>query len=62
MNPGWPTSEIIDEELTEEELAGIRKAVDASADVDVVIAVLGEDDNCTGEREGTEIVQLYIRD
>lgn len=45
----WPDSEIVPTPLTEEEKKGIAEAATAAADCDVIIAVLGEDESCTGE-------------
>ena len=46
----WPDSEIVPTPLTEEEKGkGIAEAATAAADCDVIIAVLGEDESCTGE-------------
>lgn len=58
VNPGWPTTEIIEEDLSAEELAGIRKAVDAAEGADVIIAVLGEDDERTGESKSRTSLDL----
>jgi len=45
----WPESEIIPTSLTDAEHASIDSAVMAAKNVDVVIAVLGEDEKTTGE-------------
>jgi beta-glucosidase len=45
----WPESEIINTPLTQIEKASIDSAVTATKDVDVIIAVLGEDELITGE-------------
>lgn len=45
----WPESEIINTPLTQIEKASIDSAVLAAKDVDVIIAVLGEDELITGE-------------
>lgn len=45
----WPDSEIVPTDLTDKEKADIAEATQAAADCDVVIAVLGEDETCTGE-------------
>ena len=45
----WPDSEIVPTALTEEEKAGIEEATQAAAGCDVIVAVLGEDETCTGE-------------
>ena len=49
VNPGWPETEIISTPLTAEEQQGIVKAVAASKNADVVVAVLGEDEKTVGE-------------
>jgi beta-glucosidase len=45
----WPESEIIDTPLSAEEVEMMNSAVKAADNCDVIIAVLGEDDNCVGE-------------
>ncbi|MCG2615858.1 glycoside hydrolase family 3 C-terminal domain-containing protein [Terrimonas sp. NA20] len=45
----WPESEIIYTPLTNEERAGIDKAVTAARQSDIIIAVLGEDEKTVGE-------------
>ena len=45
----WPDSEIVPTPLTDEEKNTIAEATSAAADCDVIIAVLGEDESCTGE-------------
>ena len=45
----WPDSEIVPTPLTNEEKQAIAEATSAAADCDVIIAVLGEDESCTGE-------------
>ncbi len=45
----WPDSEIIPTPLTDEEKRSISEATSAAAGCDVIIAVLGEDESCTGE-------------
>ncbi|MDD7561111.1 MAG: glycoside hydrolase family 3 N-terminal domain-containing protein, partial [Parabacteroides sp.] len=45
----WPDSEIVPVPMTAEEKQGIAEAVKQAADCDVIIAVLGEDETCTGE-------------
>lgn len=45
----WPESEIIPTEMTEQEKASIRDAVEQAKHSDVVIAVLGEDEKRCGE-------------
>lgn len=45
----WPDSEIVPTPLTGEEKQAIAEAVSAASACDVIIAVLGEDESCTGE-------------
>lgn len=45
----WPDSEIVPTALTDEEKKSIAEATSAAVDCDVIIAVLGEDESCTGE-------------
>jgi beta-glucosidase len=45
----WPESEIIQSPTSEKELADINDAVDKARHADVVILVLGEDNNIVGE-------------
>lgn len=45
----WPESEIIPTELTEEEVRLMDAAVASATDVDVIIAVMGEDEKRVGE-------------
>jgi beta-glucosidase len=45
----WPESEIIPTELTAEEVQGIQEAVEKAKAVDVIIAVVGEDERRVGE-------------
>lgn len=49
VNAGWPGTEIIAAPLTAEEQDRINKAVAAAKNADVIIAVLGEDQNTVGE-------------
>ena len=49
VNPGWPETEIIPTSLSDDEKSGIEKAVAAAKNVDVIIAVLGEDEKTVGE-------------
>ncbi len=58
VDTGWPESEIIPQPLSEEEKAGIRAAVEAAADVDVIVAVMGEDDLRTGESKSRTSLDL----
>lgn len=48
-NVGWPDSEIVPTPLTEDEIKQMDEAIVAAEDCDVIIAVLGEDERCTGE-------------
>jgi len=48
-NPGWPETEIIPAPLSNLEQNGIDKAVEAAKNVDVIIAVLGENEKIVGE-------------
>ena len=54
----WPVSEIMREPMTEEEEAGIREAVAKAAEADLVIAVVGEDKNLTGESRSRSSLDL----
>ena len=45
----WPDSEIVPVPMTAEEKQGIAEAVKQAVDCDVIIAVLGEDETCSGE-------------
>lgn len=45
----WPDSEIVPTPLTDDEKQGINEAIAAAAGCDVIFAVLGEDETCTGE-------------
>lgn len=49
VDPGWPESEIIPTEPGADEKKMIEDAVKAARKADVVIAVMGEDNNRTGE-------------
>ena len=48
-DPNWPESEIIPRPLSAEERAQMDAAVAAATDVDVIIAVMGEDGHSVGE-------------
>ena len=48
-DPMWPESEILPQPLSEEERSLMDQAVTAASDVDVIIAVMGEDGHCVGE-------------
>ena len=54
----WPESEIIPLPMTDEEKAGIEAAVKAAEGVDVIIAVMGEDDETTGEGKSRTSLDL----
>lgn len=58
VNEGWPATELIPTPLTAAEQEGIAEAVAMADDCDVVIAVLGEDDNCTGESRSRSSLDL----
>lgn len=58
VDKSWPESEIIPEPLTDKEKESIRKAVDAASGVDVIIAVMGEDDLRTGESKSRTSLDL----
>ncbi|MGN6266217.1 MAG: glycoside hydrolase family 3 N-terminal domain-containing protein [Ginsengibacter sp.] len=49
VNPGWPETEIIPAPLSDEEKSSIEKAVAAAKNMDVIIAVLGENEKTVGE-------------
>ena len=49
VDPNWPETEIIPRPLSDEEKAGIQRAVEKAKQSDVVIAVLGEDEERCGE-------------
>ncbi|HTN19140.1 MAG TPA: glycoside hydrolase family 3 N-terminal domain-containing protein [Pelobium sp.] len=48
-NPGWPGTEIIETPLTTQEQQMIDEAVGKAKSVDVIIAVVGEDEKLVGE-------------
>ncbi len=54
----WPKSELYDVPLTATEEQNMQEAVAAAADVDVIIAVLGEDERSTGESRSRTSLQL----
>ena len=58
VDAGWPSTEILPAPLTAEEEAGIADAVQKARDCDVVIAVLGEDEFCTGESRSRTSLDL----
>lgn len=49
INPGWPGTEIIETPLSEGEQKNIDQAVEKAKTADVIIAVVGEDENLVGE-------------
>jgi beta-glucosidase len=49
VDPTWPDSEIIPTPLSDAEKAGIAEAVEAATAADVIVAVLGEDEERVGE-------------
>jgi len=49
IDASWPESELMDVSLSESEQADINKAVEAAKSVDVIIAVMGEDESTVGE-------------
>ena len=57
-NPDWPGTEIMPTPLSVDEEAGIADAVRAAADVDVIIAVLGENEKSTGESRSRTSLEL----
>ena len=49
VDRNWPDSELVDYPLDADESAAMESAVAAAADVDLIVAVLGEDEKTTGE-------------
>ena len=49
VDPNWPETEIIPTPLSDEEKQGIQQAVEKARKSDVIIAVLGEDEERCGE-------------
>lgn len=49
ISPTWPKSEILPTDLTTDEKSEIAKAVQAAKKSDIIIAVLGENENTVGE-------------
>lgn len=49
VDPDWPESEIIQTPLSAQEQADINAAVEKAKKADIIIAVVGEDDNTVGE-------------
>jgi len=54
----WPVSEILREPMTAEEEEGIRLTVEKAADADIIVAVVGEDKNTTGESRSRTSLDL----
>ena len=54
----WPASELCYGPLTEEEKAGIARAVEKAKDVDVIVAVMGEDKYLVGESRSRSSLDL----
>ncbi len=57
-DPGWPESEIIPTEPNTEEMKGINDAVEKAEKSDVVLLVLGEDNNIVGESKSRTDLNL----
>ncbi len=57
-DPGWPESELIPTEPDAKQMAGINDAVLKAANADVVIMVLGEDNNIVGESKSRTDLNL----
>ena len=58
VDKNWPDSELVPHPLTAEEQAGFDAAVAAAKDVDVIVAVLGEDEYRTGESRSRSSLEL----
>ncbi len=58
VNVGWPESEIIPVGLTKDEIRNQNKALKLARQSDVIIAVLGEDEYCTGESRSRTSLDL----
>lgn len=58
VNASWPESEIIPVPLTKEELRNQKKALKLAKQSDVIIAVLGQDEYCTGESRSRSSLDL----
>ena len=58
MDANWPESEIIPTPLTQKEKDDMAAAVAAASDVDVIIAVMGEDETCVGESRSRTSLDL----
>ncbi len=58
FDAAWPESEIVPEPLTDKELQDIQAAVDATAECDVIVAVMGEDVYAVGESRSRTSLDL----
>ncbi|MDW7691177.1 glycoside hydrolase family 3 N-terminal domain-containing protein [Flammeovirgaceae bacterium SG7u.111] len=58
IDPHWPESEIITYPLSKEEQAAIDEAVSKAKDADVIIAVVGEDEERVGESKSRTDLRL----
>ena len=58
IDENWPESEIIHYPLTDQEKKDISEAVSLARNSDVIIAVLGEDEECTGESRSRTSLDL----
>lgn len=58
MDADWPESEILPAPLTADEAAGIDAAGAAASDVDLIVAVLGEDEISCGESRSRTSLDL----
>jgi beta-glucosidase len=58
VNAGWPESEIIPVGLSRDEIRNQNKALKLAKQSDVIIAVLGEDEYCTGESRSRTLLDL----
>lgn len=57
-NDGWPATEILPTPLSEQESQSIAEAVAKAQKSNVIIAVLGEDEYCTGESRSRTSLDL----
>ena len=57
----WPESELYPSPMTENEKAAIKKAVEMAANVDVIVAVMGETENQFGESRSRTNLDLTGR-
>ena len=58
VDADWPDSEIVPRPLTAKESAAMDAAVGCAGDVDVIVAVLGEDERCCGESRSRTSLDL----